>query len=233
MHAPDASQTTSLPHDPRQDLPVPQDGDGPAPRRRSSLPRRALKQALESNVYGRRFRAFYWRIREDLDVNDSLSSPGFQALMVYRFGAWHLTLRRPWRKVCAFLYRPLFVFTRNVYGIEIPATARIGRRLRISHQHGIVLHPHLVIGDDCVIRQNVTIGGVLGHQQGPTLGNRVDVAAGAVILGRVRIGDGARIGPNAVVTMNVPPGATAFADPARIVNVRATPAAPRATGDPT
>jgi serine O-acetyltransferase len=201
----------------------------PQPSRASSV-RSVFRRMLESNSYGRRFRAMYWRMRDDLDVNDgSLASPGFQALMVYRFGAWHRTLPRPLRIPCALIYRPLFVFCRNVYGIEIPASATIGRRLRISHQHGIVLHTRLVMGDDCTIRQNVTIGGVLGQQGAPTLGNRVDVAAGAVILGRVRIGDGARIGPNAVVTMNVPAGATAFAAPARIINVTA-PARPPQRG---
>ena len=224
MHAPDASRTTSVPYDPSQGHALPQQGDAPAAQRaRSPLLRRAVKRLLQSNSYGRRFRAFYWRVREDRDANTSVWSPGFQALMVYRFGAWHRTLVSPWRRLCALIYRPMFVVVRNVYGIEIPATARIGRRFRISHQHGIVLHPQLVTGDDCVIRQNVTIGGTLGHvpPHGPTLGDRVDVGAGAVIIGSVRIGDGARIGPNAFVTMNVPAGATAFAAPARIIDVHA------------
>jgi serine O-acetyltransferase len=230
MHAPDASQTMSMPHDPTASLSQPPERDGSAaPRPRPSRARRTYKWVLESNSYGRRFRAFYWRLRDDLDANDSLFAPGFQALMVYRFGAWHRTLPTPLRLVCALIYRPTFIFIRNVYGIEIPATARIGRRLRISHQHGIVLHPQLVMGDDCVIRQNVTIGGALSHHRGAIFGNRVDVAAGAIILGRVRIGDDARIGPNAVVTMNVPAGATAFAAPARIINVRATQSRPRET----
>ena len=219
MHASDVSQTTTLPHPPPGRARAQAADASPEGPSRSSRVRGTIKRVLESNAYGRRLRAFYWRLREDLDVNDSLASPGFQALMVYRFGAWHLTLPRPARRLCAIIYWPLFVFTRNVYGIEIPATATIGRRLRISHQHGIVLHPHLVVGDDCVIRQNVTIGGALGHHHGAILGNRVDVAAGAVILGRVRIGDDARIGPNAVVTMHVPPGATAFTSPARVITV--------------
>ena len=224
MPAPDVSPTPSLPYEHQS---RPQESAGPVaqPFRPSAL-RRAAKRALDSTTYGRRLRAFYWRVREEIDANDSISTPGCQAVMVYRFGAWHRTLPPLLRRLCALIYSPLFVFVRNVYGIEIPATARLGRRLRISHQHGIVLHPHLVAGDDCVIRQNVTIGGVLGSHRGPpTLGNRVDVGAGAVIIGHVRIGDDARIGPNAVVTMSVPPGATAFAAPARIINVNATRAA--------
>lgn len=223
------SERTSAPYGTARDEGVARAAEAAAPPSGPSAPRRALKRLLLSSAYGGRLHAWFRRMSSDLDVNDgSLASPGFQALMVYRFGAWHRTLPRVLRLPCAVVYRPLFIFVRNVYGIEIPASARIGRRLRISHQHGIVLHPNVEIGDDCVIRQNVTIGGVLGHQHAPRLGNRVDVAAGAIILGRVRIGDGARIGPNAVVTMNVPAGATAFAAPARIVDVRAPASRPDA-----
>jgi serine O-acetyltransferase len=168
----------------------------------------------------------YRRVREDRDVNDgSWLSPGFQAVCVYRFGAWLRAAPRAVRWPGDVLYVLLFTWVRNFYGIELPRTASIGRRLRISHQHGVIVHPHAVIGDDCVIRHNVTVGGVLSHHDGPRLGNRVDVAVGAVILGRVTIGDDARIGPNAVVTTNVPEGATAFAMPARVIPARACRAA--------
>jgi serine O-acetyltransferase len=166
-------------------------------------------------------------VREDRDVNNgSWLSPGFQAVAVYRFGAWHRSRSAAVRGPCGLLYTLLFTFVRNVYGIELPCTASVGRRLRISHQHGIVVHPHAVIGDDCVIRHNVTIGGVLGHDHGPVLGDRVDVAVGAVILGKVTIGDGARIGPNAVVMTNVPAGATAFSMPARVIETPSAGAPP-------
>jgi serine O-acetyltransferase len=77
------------------------------------------------------------------------------------------------------------------------------------------------IGDDCVIRHNVTIGGVSGARpDGPIIGSGVEVGAGAVIIGRIRIGDGARIGPNAVVMTNVPAGAIAVAPATRILEPR-------------
>jgi serine O-acetyltransferase len=113
---------------------------------------------------------------------------------------------------------------RNVYSIELTSATRIGRRLRLAHEGGVVIHPNVVIGDDCLIRQNVTIGIATDDATAaPTLGNRVEVGAGAVIIGGITIGDDARIGPNAVVTSNVPPGAMAVAAPARVVARRVDP----------
>jgi serine O-acetyltransferase len=76
-----------------------------------------------------------------------------------------------------------------------------------------------VIGDDCVIRQNATIGALGGERplEAPRLGRGVQVGVGAVILGPVTIGDGARIGPNAVVMTDVPAGATVFVNPPRMM----------------
>jgi serine O-acetyltransferase len=116
----------------------------------------------------------------------------------------------------AYLIAQLLI--RNVYSIEITSRTQIGRRLRLAHQGGVSIHPSVVIGDDCLIRQNVTIGIVDDIATGaPRLGDRVEIGAGAVIIGEITIGDDARIGPNAVVTMSVPAGALAVAPPARII----------------
>ena len=98
----------------------------------------------------------------------------------------------------------------------------------IGHQGGIVIHWRAEIGDDCVIRQNATLGAATGEKfmHAPVLGNRVEVGCGAAIIGRVRIGDDARIGPNAVVTTNVPAGATVVVPPPRIVQVKRPPSPP-------
>jgi serine O-acetyltransferase len=104
-----------------------------------------------------------------------------------------------------------------VTGAEIHLATRIGGGLLIPHPNGIVIHPDAVIGPNCLIFQQVTIGGG-GKKSGvPTLGGHVDVGAGAKILGGVVIGDHAKIGANAVVLDDVPAGATAVGIPARIV----------------
>ena len=120
------------------------------------------------------------------------------------------------RAPLSIVYRHFYRRVRNLYGIELPYSASIGRRVIIEHQSGIVIHGATVIGDDCIIRQNCTFGirrmGELS--KAPVLGRGVDVGAGAVILGDVRIGDFAVIGANAVVLHNVPAGAMAVGVPA-------------------
>src|SRR5688572_27077786 len=98
--------------------------------------------------------------REDLDSHDGdWTRPGFQALLVHRFGTWRMSIRsRMLRVPFSACSRALFAAVRNFYGIEIPFTASIGRRVVFEHQHGIVVHGNSVIGDDCIIRQGVTLG---------------------------------------------------------------------------
>ena len=155
--------------------------------------------------------------------------PGFHAVAVYRVERWVRSQRglpALWVRLIAGM---LAMLIRNVYGIELPSRARIGRRFKISHQSGIVIAPSTRIGDDCRIRQNVTIGGLGSLNQGaaavaPRLGNRVYVASGAVLVGDITIGDDVHIGPNAVVMTDVPEGATVFARPAQVIRGGANPA---------
>ena len=105
-------------------------------------------------------------------------------------------------------------------GIEIHPGASIGRRVFIDHGMGVVIGETAEIGDDCTIYQGVTLGGTSlykGAKRHPTLGKGVVVSAGAKVLGGFVIGDGARVGSNAVVLKPVPPGATAVGIPARII----------------
>lgn len=114
------------------------------------------------------------------------------------------------------IYRFLFRYCRNVYGIEILYTVKIGRRVVFEHQGGIVITSGAKIGDSCIIRQGVTLGIKSSKQRygAPSLGRHVEVGAGAVILGGVVVGDNATIGANAVVTRDVPAGATVVGVPA-------------------
>lgn len=160
-------------------------------------------------------------IREDWEVNGrDWTRPGFRALAVYRFGVWRMGVR--WRMLripLSVMYRWLYRYVRNHYSIELLYTVKVGRRLLIGHQGAIVFHDSTVVGDDCIIRQGVTLG-ASSHMrawEAPTLGNGVHVGAGAMILGNIKIGDHARIGANAVVVEDVPPGALAMAEPARII----------------
>jgi serine O-acetyltransferase len=106
-----------------------------------------------------------------------------------------------------------------LFGIEISVTATIGRRLTIEHHGGIVIHGSAVIGDDCLIRHGVTLSNQFKdhHTEAPVIGNRVEIGAGAQVLGNVTVGDDAFIGANAVVVEDVPPGVAVFGVPARIV----------------
>jgi serine O-acetyltransferase len=177
-------------------------------------------------------------IRQDWQANfRDWTLPGFRALAVYRFGRWAHQLRfRPVRAVLVRVHRTMFRFVRNYYGIELPVTASIGRNIIIGHQGGIVVHRHAVIGDDCFLRQNVTIGGtrVDRGNEAPTLGKGVSVGCGAVIVGGITIGDNANIGPNVVVISDVPPGAALFAGTPRMLTFGTAPVrakAARAAGE--
>jgi serine O-acetyltransferase len=113
----------------------------------------------------------------------------------------------------------LFRHVRNRYGIELPYSATLGRRVIIEHQSCIVIHGNSVLGDDCIIRQGVTLGNRSLDKplEAPILGRGVNIGAGAKILGNIRIGDHASIGANAVVLTDVPAHAAAVGIPARII----------------
>lgn len=151
------------------------------------------------------------------------TSPGFRAVAVHRLGAGLKTLRPGLiRPALSILQRMMFRYVRNHYGIELPSTTVVGHRFYIVHQGGIVIHPRAEFGDDCIIRQNTTIGAASHGRswEAPKLGNRVQVGCGVVIVGNVKIGDGARIGPNTVVMTDVPADATVFVAPPRIIQMQ-------------
>lgn len=124
-----------------------------------------------------------------------------------------LLLRRIRTGWHVFWYRVWSVVT----GTEIDLNAKIAGGLLMPHPNGIVIHPDVLIGPNCLIFQQVTLGTGGPKLGSPTLGGHVDIGAGARILGGVTIGDHARIGANAVVLQDVPGGATAVGVPARII----------------
>jgi serine O-acetyltransferase len=143
-----------------------------------------------------------------------------EALTSYA-GLHAVTLHRP----AHFLYRSGFRalariishISRFITGIEIHPGAKIGRRLFIDHGMGVVIGETAEIGDDVLIYHGVTLGGLSGHpgKRHPTIGDSVAIGAGAQVLGPILVGANARIGANAVVVSEVPPGETVVGIPAR------------------
>jgi len=140
--------------------------------------------------------------------------PGFQAILLHRVSHWLWRCRLRW------LGRFLAHLSRILTGIEIHPGAIIGRRVFIDHGFGVVIGETAEIGDDCTIYQGVTLGGTSlakGRKRHPTLERGVIVGAGAQILGNFTVGENAKVGSNAVVVREIPAGATAMGNPARII----------------
>ncbi len=140
--------------------------------------------------------------------------PGLHAVLLHRVShaCWNIGLK--------WLGRFISHLSRWVTGIEIHPAAKIGDRVFFDHAMGVVVGETAEIGDGCTIYQGVTLGGTSlykGEKRHPTLGRDVVVGAGAKVLGGFTVGDGAKVGSNAVVTKPVPAGATAVGNPARII----------------
>lgn len=154
------------------------------------------------------------------------SRHGFWVLAIYRFGRWRYRIPvRVLRMPFSFLYKLMKFFADSALGVELPCEAVIGQRFVIEHVGAIVVSGDAVFGDDCVIRQGVTVGlRHVNHRGSPTIGHRVDIGAGAKLLGPIHIGDDVSIGANAVVLCDVPDGCTAVGVPARVLPRRSASA---------
>lgn len=174
------------------------------------------------------FRGFLEVVSEDFHSNQaSILTPGFQALLVHRMGCWVRSNSFPalLRPLATVIHRFFFVLLRNYSGYEIAPTARLGRRIRVYHQNGIVIHGRAVIGDECVLMHGVTLGTRSGApaangRDAPRIGARVTLGVGCTILGPVVVADDASVGPHALVTTDVPAGASVVAPPSRIIRLR-------------
>jgi serine O-acetyltransferase len=163
------------------------------------------------------------KIKADLRANrkDLLT---LATIFTYRFGNFvvyqvHIPIVRQILRITARLLN--LVFIRIIDGAQIPAQAKIGPGLRLPHGgSGIIIHPQCTIGSNVTIYHQVTIGEneFSDDRLPPTIGNNVFIGAGAKIIGHVSIGDGAKIGSNAVVLRDVPANATAVGIPAKIID---------------
>ena len=166
------------------------------------------------------------RLRSDIQCileRDPAARSAWEVLTCYP-GLHAVLLHRPahWCWVHGFKWLGRFVShnARFLTGIEIHPGAKIGERVFFDHAMGVVIGETAEIGDGCTIYQGVTLGGTSlykGVKRHPTLGRNVVVGAGAQVLGGFIVGDGAKVGSNAVVTKPVPAGATAVGNPARII----------------
>ncbi len=166
-------------------------------------------------------------LREDIASiieRDPAARNGWEVLTCYP--GLHAIVMHGWAHRCwlhGFRWPARFIshLARTLTGIEIHPGATIGRRVFIDHGMGVVIGETAEIGDECTIYQGVTLGGTSlnkGAKRHPTLGRGVIIGAGAKVLGGFTVGEGARVGSNAVVVKEVPPGATAVGNPAHIVH---------------
>lgn len=145
-------------------------------------------------------------------------SEGFWTLFWHRIGNARMGLPKLLRAPATLLYRIMFRWVSRSTGIYLPYTVRVGRRVRLEHFGGMILVAQW-IGDDVTIRQNTTLGiaRLDALQDRPVIGDRVEIGAGAVILGSVLVGDDAVVGANAVVRRDVAQGTVVGGVPARVL----------------
>ncbi|KAB7673241.1 serine O-acetyltransferase [Bacillus sp. B1-b2] len=142
-----------------------------------------------------------------------LTYSGLHAVWFYRLS------HKLWKRKLHLAAQCISQFARVWTGVEIHPAAKIGKRLLIDHGTGVIIGETAIIGDDVVIYQGVTLGGV-DNQPGrrhPRIGNKVFIGAGAAVLGAITVGDGAKVGALALVLKDVPAEHTAVGNPARFI----------------
>jgi len=159
------------------------------------------------------------------------SNPVVWALVWFRFGHWVYRegptglIRIPLK----IIYRIGAKWFEVTMEMCISAAANIGHGLYMTHIGGIHVHPDVIIGENCNLAHQVTIGAsAMGRKGVPKIGNNVYIGTGAVIIGKIRIGDGAKIAANTLVMTNVPEGATLMGVPGRVVALPSATSIPAA-----
>jgi serine O-acetyltransferase len=164
--------------------------------------------------------ALFSNIKADLKTYEGQwSQQGFWVMVVYRYGRWRYGIKNSLlRKPFSLLYRFLYKVVQILTGIELPCEVPVGRNFRIDHFGDIIISGYASFGDDCIIRNGVTVGlKNIEEKAAPRIGNRVNIGTGAKILGNIAIGDNVDIGANAVVIAPVPDNSIAVGIPARII----------------
>ena len=168
----------------------------------------------------------FGNIRSDLAIYDGQwSCQGFWVMVVYRFGRWRYTIGSGIvRKPFSLFYRLLYKTVQILTGIELPCEVPVGRNFRIDHFGDIIVSGYASFGDNCIIRNGVTVGlKNIEEKAAPKIGNDVNIGTGAKLLGNITIGNNVDIGANAVVISSVPDNSIAVGIPARIIPKKSGP----------
>lgn len=164
-------------------------------------------------------------IRQDLATyGGDWSCQGFWVMIIYRFGRWRYGLRPAFvRKLFSLLYKISFKIVQILTGVELPCEVDVGRNFRIDHFGDIIISGYARFGDDCIVRNGVTVGlKNLEVKAAPQIGNNVSIGAGAKILGPITIGNNVDIGANSVVICDIPDSSLAVGIPARIISKKSS-----------
>lgn len=159
-------------------------------------------------------------IRKDLATyGGDWSCQGFWVMLVYRFGRWRYSIRLTFvRKIFSIFYKVLYKCIQIMTGIELPCEVKVGRNFRIDHFGDIIISGYASFGDNCIVRNGVTVGlKNIDEIAAPSIGSDVNIGAGAKILGPITVGDNVDIGANAVVIHSIPSNSVAVGVPARVL----------------
>lgn len=159
-------------------------------------------------------------IKQDLETyKGDWTQQGFWVMVVYRYGRWRYSIRcSTIRKLFSLVYKILYKFVQIITGVEFPCEVVVGKNFRIDHFGDIIVSGFAEFGDNCVIRNGVTVGlRRVNEPVAPKIGNNVDIGSGARVLGDITIGDNVAIGANAVVLQDIPPDSVAAGIPARVI----------------
>ena len=116
-------------------------------------------------------------------------------------------------------FRPLYRIYQFVLGVEIPWTVEVGTNLKISHPIGIIINERAKIGNNCIIRQNTTIGNKGYDNSAPVIGNNVEIGANCVIIGNITIGNNVVIGAGSIVVKSISDNCIVAGNPAKVIRL--------------